>query len=169
MQIFIYDTTQKIKVTEFINVSFSENTLRVYLENKEVVTLHAEIGESYYITPHGREKSPTVEKVIFPEKRGERIAWCLSFIGEKKLAKTYEDFSKKLNVLLEKDSHNIGYACNKSNYGLAFDFSQAPNKIKPILCYVDDNIDQKTLRSLLSVYCGFRRKSYCPDEFFMLL
>ena len=168
MQIFIYEDRQKIKVTEFMDVSFSENILRVELERKEVITVPAKVGDSFYITPNGR-KVPRFEKVVFPEKRGEKIAWCLSFIGEKKLANSYEDFYQKLDKKLQEDSHRLGYACDKGNYGIAFDFSQAPNKIKPALCFVDDNIDKDTLRSLYYVYLGFRRNSYCPEEFFMLL
>lgn len=166
MQIFLTESNTEFSPNEFIKAKFNGKDLRTYLNGSLIDLQEAKAGECFYIQPKGQKKGPSVTKAVLPETRGKRIAWALSFIGEKKLADSYESFLDKLLVLEESEgSENVFYALS-DNYAYAFAMVKSKKALlKPALAYISDTISPEDFQDLLASYERFR-DLYCPEEFF---
>ena len=99
MNIFIYGNDQTFRINEAFSLRFDGVTLSTHRNGEFVSSIPAQKGDSFYVIAQGMIKQPQITKAELPESYGERIAWALSFIGENKIAKSEEDFYKKLIVL----------------------------------------------------------------------
>lgn len=166
MQIFLTESNTEFSPNEFIKAKFDGKELRTYQNGTLIDLQEAKAGECFYIQANGQKKKPTVTKAILPDTRGKRIAWALSFIGENKLADSYEEFLDKVLVLEENEgSENVFYALSDNYaYGIAMVKSKK-TLLKPALAYISDTISAEDFQDLLASYERFRNL-FCPEEFF---
>lgn len=171
MQIYLYKPDNFV-VNEFIETVFDGSTLRTYLNGEETDSRAAAPGECYFIQPNGQKKSPKITKAEFPENRGGRIAWALSFIGEQKNATDFNDFMLKYQQYINKD---LTYQCcmfmskpENRKYAIVLEILPNGRIPKPILAWISDDINEEELDELITTFVKYRNL-FCPIEFLKLL
>ena len=175
MNIFIYGNDQTFRINEAFSLRFDGVTLSTHRNGEFVSSIPAQKGDSFYVIAQGMIKQPQITKAELPESYGERIAWALSFIGENKIAKSEEDFYKKLIEIRKDDSFsNITIIAKSRRYTICtadkhVNKDNAKNALKvkkasPTLAWISDDLTPRELDELLETFQTVR-KIFCPIEY----
>lgn len=164
--------SETFHISETTEIVFDGLNLRTYLNGNEADTRKANFGEVYYVQSGGKGKVPKITKAVLPENRGERIAWALSFIGEKKLATSFDDFLIKYQTYVK---HELTYqTCmffsnsEPKQYAILLEMNPNGRLPKPALAWIDDNISSKEMNNLIETFVKYR-DLFCPIDFLKLL
>lgn len=165
MQIFLVQSHTEFAPNEFIKVKFNGQELRTYLNGTLTDMQKATVGDCFYVQPNGMKKKPTVTKAVMPDARGKKIAWSLSFVGDKKFAGSYNEFFSKLYEIENiEGKENVIFISSKTE-AYAFAFVKTEKKhLKPVLAFVKDSITQKDLEEMLDNFQNYR-PIFCPRDF----
>lgn len=171
MLIYLYQP-DIFAVNESIQADFDGSTLRTYLNGALTDSRTAAPGECYYIQPTGESKAPKITKAEMPKSRGLRIAWALSFIGERKNAANFDEFMIKYQQYINKE---LTYQCcmftpqsENRKYAIVLEINPENRIPKPILAWIADDITEEELDELIKTFITYR-KLFCPIEFLKLL
>ena len=139
----------------------------------------ARFGEAFSIL-FDKEDNIQLSKTSLPTKRGEKIAWALSFVGEEKCKTSESDFYNKYEELVKSNLiTNIAVYSQFGRYALVvadmhFPMQTAPNGKEavvrgvPVLAWISDDITHEELTKLLNQY-SVRNILPCSKEFFYLI
>lgn len=166
MLLFLCKTEQTNQLTDYIKTDFDGHNLRTYLDGRLIDLRPAKVGECYSFYTKGFREVPVIKKKILPTGRGNQIAWALSF-NKKKITHDYRDFLMKFETYNSQKNGCLNLASAPNRYGLIIE--RKPNgKAKPLLIFLEDDLTQDELHSLVRTYQIFK-KLYCPEEFILKL
>lgn len=175
---YIQKVPQTFKPNQFIECTFDGQKLKTNFHGQEVHSREAKLGDVFYIQFQGQKKPPIITFPELPEKRGEKIAWTLAFIGSEKYVATEADFYNTYNQLVKTDTiTNIAVFTKYGRFSIVIAdkhiHSDVPEKAKvkknnPVLAWIADDITREELTSLLDKYES-RKKLPCSRDFFYYL
>lgn len=177
--IFFITDVKEYPISPSVKCKFDGRFLQTF-RNDEIILSHpAHFGEAFCIE-FDKENNIQLSKTSLPTKRGEKIAWALSFVGKEKCKASEADFFKTYEELVNSDLiTNIAVFSKFGRYALAvadmhFPMQMAPNGRHavvhgaPVLAWISDDITSEELTELLSKY-SVRNRLPCSKEFFYLL
>lgn len=179
MQLFLYKADMNFSVNEFVISKFDGSVLRTYLNGKLIDSRSAKVGDSFFILPCGATKAPKISAVELPQTRGAKIAWALSFVGEKKFVSEENDFwDRYMQISSEYELNNTIFLFNSGVYALCISdkltvSEKNPFKYKvksknPILAWISDDITSSEIDEMLERFTK-ERTLFCPVEYLKVI
>ena len=177
--IFFITDIKEYPISTNIKCNFDGRFLQTFRNDELILSHPAHLGEAFCIQ-FDDENDIHLSKTSLPTKRGEKIAWALSFVGDEKCMKSESEFFSKYEELVNTNAiTNIAIFSKFNRYAIAiadmhFPLPIAPNGSStvvhgvPVLAWISDDITSVELAELLSKY-SVRNRLPCSKEFFYLL
>ena len=177
--IFFITDIKEYPITSNIKCTFDGHFLQTFRKDELILSYPAHFGEAFCIQ-FDDENNIQLSKTALPTKRGEKIAWALSFIGNEKCKTSESDFYTRYEELVNSNVITNTAVFSKLNrYAIAmadmhFPLQTAPNGKAavahgvPVLAWISDDITSEELAELLNKY-SVRNRLPCSKEFFYLL
>ena len=177
--IFFITDVKEYPISNNIKCIFDGRFLQT-IRNDELILSHpAHFGEAFCIDID-KEDNVQLTKTSLPTKRGEKIAWALSFVGNEKCKASEAEFYAQYEELVNSNAiTNIAVFSKFNRYAIViadmhFPMQTAANGKAavvhgvPVLAWICDDITAEELAEILSKY-SIRNRLPCSKEFFYLL
>lgn len=177
--IFFITDAKAYPITTNIRCNFDGRFLQTFRNDELILSHPAHFGEAFCIQ-FDDESNIQLSKISLPSKRGEKIAWALSFVGDEKCKASQSEFYEKYEELVNSNTiTNIAVFSKFNRYSIAIADMHIPLEIAPngretvvhgvpVLAWISDDITPEDLSELLDKY-SVRNRLPCSKEFFYLL
>lgn len=166
-QLYVCQENQRLVINSAMVGIVENNAFRVVRYGRgELFSLPVKLGEILNIQDNGEFNPPTVTKVALPQKRGERIAYCLGF-KEHQMVSTFDEFNEKLDLFNKEYPGRVLYISFRGRYGMAMLYNEEERASETLLAFIADDLNTEEVDFVIHGYTVFKQLPV-PSTFLFL-